>query len=91
MRNPIFKNGVDCCSECGSTDIMCFDSRSGNLGRKRRKKCNQCKTAFSTIETLTNGTINQSKILKEIRNRINFVIKDSLSKIPGFIEDDAKD
>jgi transcriptional regulator NrdR family protein len=40
----------EACPNCGSYDNLVKDSRADTLGRRRRRRCNICRTAWSTIE-----------------------------------------
>lgn len=38
------------CPRCGSVDNAVTDSRPSPLGRRRRRRCTKCHTAWTTVE-----------------------------------------
>lgn len=54
------------CPRCGSDNNTVSDSRPGRFGRRRRRRCNVCPTAWTTIE-LSNSLVGRlTKVLLDV-------------------------
>jgi hypothetical protein len=65
--------GRMCCEECGSTDILCRDSRPsvfrGRASIRRRRKCASCSYSWTTYEICeewANPTAARDEVIKEL-------------------------
>lgn len=44
---------VDVCADCGSEDLVTYDSRNYSGCRRRHIRCNECGYTFSTVEIVS--------------------------------------
>lgn len=55
QRNPITEPHGLICPGCGSDRVDCTDSRPNVIGVRRRRRCVDCQTRFTTYEVVVQG------------------------------------
>ena len=60
--------------ECGSTDYYNYDTRTGDLYIKRRKKCKKCGRKLITYEVPAEELEDMSEAYKVVKGLAKFVV-----------------